>query len=412
MGTTTARRTGIVLATLVGLFASLLLAVAATAPAEAAAGGKVRGNIAAGSTQLARGTVRWFTRDWSYLGARKVRGGAYQLTLAPGTYWLQVVDDAPSYDVRKFAPTNVRVTVRSGSTTVKNVRMQRGGAVTGTVRAGGKVAPGARVVAANRAEQSFETRANGRGQFAIGGLPTGKYSLFTYDRKRTWVDKSTYVGNLKAGTVRNTRVTLRKRAGSLLVDLYAGTRPAPGRVTVTAVSRKTGQWWTATSRRGSVTFTGLHPGRYRLVMPGVGEFLGRTGAVKNGNVRPNRAAFGSFRLTKRGASVSGRVVDGTSGQALGNVAVTLYARGGQALASTTTGSSGGFRLTGQLTTSTGLTLQVRPGGPNPPYLTTGSLYCRFDQRNQSISRITTGRNLALTAVAIPRSAAQDSDACR
>ena len=71
--------------------------------------------------------------------------------------------------------------------------MTRGGYVTGTVRTGdGKPAKGARVVAANRAEQSFETTANGKGQFALGGLPQGKYSVFTYDQQKRWVGKSAW----------------------------------------------------------------------------------------------------------------------------------------------------------------------------------------------------------------------------
>jgi hypothetical protein len=303
MGTTTARRTApaLIAALLLGLVASFALTVVASAPAQADTTGRVRGNIAAGGGQLQKATVRWFTDQWAYLGARKVRGGAYQLDLAPGTYWLQVVDDAPSYDVGKFAPTNVKVTVRAGATAVKNVRMQRGAAVTGTVKAGGKVAGGARVVAANRDEQSFETKANSKGQFAIGGLPAGTYSLFTYDRRNTFVDKSVFVGKVKAGQAKNTHVALRKRAGTLLVDLYAGSQPVSGKVTVTVTSKKTGQWWTATSRRGSVTLAGLYPGRYTLEMPDTDGYAGRTGAVQSGNVRPNRTAFGSFRLTRPAA---------------------------------------------------------------------------------------------------------------
>ncbi len=408
MGTTvTARRTGLVLVALVGLLASLLLAVGAAAPAEAATTGKVRGNIVTGSKQLPKGTVRWFTRDWSYLGARKVRGGAYQLNLGPGTYWLQFVDGAPSYDVRKFAPTNVKVRVRAGSTTVKNVRMKRGGAVTGTAFAGGRVAKGARVVAANRDEQSFETRANSAGQFAIGGLAPGKYSVFTFDRKGDWVDKSVFVGRIKAGTVRNTRISLKKRAGSLLVDLYAGGQPIKGRIAVTAVSKKTGQWWTATSRRGSVTFTGLYPGRYKLIVPDVGDYFGRTGNVTNGKVRSNRAAFGSFRLTRRGASVTGRLVfrSSTTTMPVGDARVQLFNGAGVPVGETTSTSSGAFRFGGRLATQGGLSVVVTPGARKT------APYCKFERAQVSAIAVTTGRATAVGDVVLPWAAGETDPAC-
>ncbi|MEI5671835.1 MULTISPECIES: MSCRAMM family protein [unclassified Nocardioides] len=414
MGTTTARRTTTVLAVLVGLFASLLLSVAATAPAEAASAARtfeVRGQVLTPG-KLPRLRLKWFTRDWTYLGEKRVSGDIYTLSLAPGTYHLQFVDQRPSYDVTKYAPADVTVTIRNRSVQ-KDVRMRRGAAITGTVRTGGVVGKGARVVAANTYEQSYETKANDKGQFAIGGLPTGKYSVFTYDRRGTYVDKSTYVGRLKQGRAKNVGIRLRKKGGSLLVDLFRGDGSrATGKFAVTAVSKKTGQWWTATARGGKVTFRGLYPGRYTLVAPGNGDWLARTGPIAGANVRPGRADLASrFTWTKRGAWVTGRVVDGKSGQALGKVTVTLYSSGGQALATTTSGSTGLFKLSGQLTTSSNLTLQVRPGGPNPPYLTTGKLYCKFDQRNYAVARITTSRQYDARSVAIPRSASQDSDAC-
>ena len=107
------------------------------------------------------------------------------------------VDQRPAYDVTKAAPANIKVTVRAGRTTTKNATMRRGAAITGTVKAGGKVAKGARVVAANTAEQSFEVKANGRGQFALGGLPAGNYSVFTYDRSKRYVAKSLWVPRMK-----------------------------------------------------------------------------------------------------------------------------------------------------------------------------------------------------------------------
>jgi len=411
MGTSSARRSATVLTLLVGLLASFALSVVASAPAQAATY-QVVGQITGPQAKLPKIVVRWFAQDWTYLGERTVRNDIYSLSLAPGTYHLQFVDQRPAYDVTKYAPTDLTVTVRDRKIQ-KNVAMKRGGAITGTVRAGGKAAGGARVVAANTYEQSYETKANKAGQFAIGGLPTGKYSVFTYDRTETWVDKSLYAGKVKRGKAVNVAIALKKKGGSLLVDLFHadGTR-APGKLSVTAVSKKTGQFWTATARGGKVTFRGLYPGGYRLVVPGSGSYLPQTGNIQGADVRAGRADLASrFVWTRRGATVSGRAVDGTSRQPLGSVVVTLYSNGGQALATTTTNSAGQFFLTGQLTTATGLTVQVRPGGASPPYLTTGALYCKFDQADHALGRITTGQNAEAGDLAVPRSSGQDSPQC-
>ena len=40
-------------------------------------------------------------------------------------------------------------------------------------------------MAANKEQNSFETTANATGQFALGGLPPGSYSVFTYDKRKS-----------------------------------------------------------------------------------------------------------------------------------------------------------------------------------------------------------------------------------
>ncbi len=206
------------------------------------------------------------------------------LTLPVGSYRLQFTDKRPSYDVTKFAPTDATVTVRSGSTAVRNVRMHRGAAITGTVRTAAGSGSHATVTAANKAEQSFSTIANDKGQFAIGGLPAGSYSVFTYDHKKTYVAKSTYVKKLAAGHPQNIDIKLNKRAGNLLVDLYAGDQPINGTLMVTAISKKTGQFWTMKARNGTADLRGVYPGRYTLIVPGYRDFFGKTGTVSRGKV--------------------------------------------------------------------------------------------------------------------------------
>lgn len=392
MGTTTIRRTGLALALVVGLLASLLLVVGATAPAEAAARTyEVRGQVTGPRDEVGRIKVRWFSRNWTYLGEKRVRNGIYTLSLAPGSYRLQFVDQRPSYDVTKYAPADIAVRVRD-RTVQKDVRMKRGAALTGTVKVAGKAGKGARVVAANTYEQSYETKANAQGQFAIGGLPTGKYSVFTYDRRSTYVGKSTYAGKIKRGHAKNLSIRLTKKGGSLLVDLFHadGTR-AGGKFAVTAVSRKTGQWWTATARGGKVTFRGLYPGRYRLVAPGNGDWLPRTGPIQGANVRAGRADLASrFVWTQRGGSITGRLVDSNDGTTpMPGVAVALYNSAGSAIGSTKTNATGGFRFGGQLTTQSGLTVVATGGWMQ------AAQWCNYQNLPIGSVRVSTGQVTAL-----------------
>lgn len=398
------------LVVVVTLVASML---AFQAPADAAATGKVRGGIYGAHGTTPKVVMQWFTKDWTYLGKRKQTGGSYSLTLPPGTYWIQFVDQRPAYDVTKAAPTNIKVTVRAGRTVTKSVRMRPGAAITGTVQAGGKVAKGARVVAANASEQSFEVKANGKGQFALGGLPAGSYSVFTYDRTKKFVGKSLWVPGLKPGRASNVAIRLTKPAGRLLVDLYAGDQPITKRVNVTVVSKANGQFWSANAKHGSASFQGLFPGRYKIVVPGVGSYLASTGSVHGGVVRPGKVAFGSYRLTKRGASVSGVVVDAKDpSYPLSGAQVLLFDKTGAQRGSTTTNGSGEFSFAGQLTTQGGMTVVAQPGAYSP-YLGQTTHYCKYGKFTTGAFSITTGRDADLGSVPLPHlpAAQQDQEAC-
>jgi hypothetical protein len=386
------------------------------APADAAATGKVRGGIYGAHGTTPKVVMQWFTKDWTFLGKRKANGGAYSLSLRPGTYWVQFVDQAPAYDVTKAAPTNVKVTVRAGHTVTKNVRMRPGAAITGTVRAGGKPAGGARIVAANTAEQSFEVKANNKGQFALGGLPAGNYSVFTYDRTKKFVGKSLWVPGMKPGKVSNVGIKLTKPAGRLLVDLYAGSEPVKNKVTVTVVSKKNGQFWTANAKHGSVSFQGLFPGKYKIVTPGVGNYFASTGPVSGGKVRPNKVAFGSYRLTKRGGWVSGKIVDNAdpekASRGIANAQVTLRTSSNEIIASTTTDANGLFTLDGQLATQSGLKVVATPqNGPNS--WAQGQMWCLFTSGSEAPVKVTTGKKTAVGEIAMKRSTASSQpDTCR
>ena len=403
------RRPSLSLLVVLGMLFSVLLVLAPTDSASAATTGKVRGNIAGTQSGAPKVKVKWFTSDWKYIGARKAYNGVYYLTLPPGTYWLQFTDQRPTYDVTKYAPTDVKVRVRANHTIVKNVRMHRGAAITGTAKAGGKAAKGAKIVAANASEQSYTTTANKQGQFALGGLPAGSYSVFTYDKQARWVGKSTYVSNIKPGSGANIAIKLTKKAGGLLVDLYAGPDPIKKKIFVTAVSKKTGQFWTARASHGSVAFAGLFPGRYKLVAPGTGNYLARTGAVKRGRVKPGRTAFGSFRLNKHGAWVDGIVVDYEDpSYPLKGAQVLLFDAKGNQLGSTSSNSNGHFHFGGQLTSQSGMTVVAGPGQYSD-YLGQGTHYCKYGKGTSDKFAVVTSRGTDIGAVELPHLPAEEQD---
>lgn len=383
------------------------------APAQAANDeGLVNGSITCPHLAKCPGIkVQWFDKSWHYLGAKSANGGGYSLTLAPGTYHLQFVDKRPAYDTSKFAPTDVQVTVRANDLTKKNVTMRRGASITGTVKGGnGKPLKNAHVVAARTDGVSFATDANGKGQFAVGGLPEGKYSIFTFDRSKTWVDKSTWANKLTPGQSKNFAIKLRKRAGNLTVYLFQPNGLLKQKTTLTVTSNKTGQWWSATSGNGTFVFHGLYPGGYTAQFDGAGVWFAKTGAVQKASVQSGKMEFGSFHLTKRGGWITGAVLDGggTSGPtnfAMAGVQVGLYDVDGNKIASAVTDADGNFSLTGQLATQDGLTIAVDPS-PNgggwmkaaPP-----DNWCLFDGGETSGYSITQGEETFVDSVYLPRS---------
>lgn len=402
MGTSARRRTAPLLLVLALVLGSLGLSALGTSSVAAAAKGTVTGEVRPGGFPV---KMRWFDADWNYLGARKFTNGIYSLSLAPGTYYLQFTDERPAYDVDKFAPTDLKVRIRAGDFVQRNVRMQPGAAITGTVEAGGKVAGGARVVAANANEQSFETKANDKGQFAIGGLPQGSYSVFTYERTKTWVGRSTYVKGLDAGGRRDVAISLGQRAGKLQVRLRADGQTVRDSVFVTAVSKSTGQFWTTRARRGTAVFAGLFPGGYRLVAPGVGNFLPQTGSIEGAKVPSNGGAdlVSVFEWTRRAASVQGYVVDAEHPELdLEGARVRLFAADGSLLGTARTDATGQFFLAGQLLSQTGVTVVVDPDPANATtYLGEPPHRCKFGTTSVEDLALQVGTTTQVGDVALP-----------
>lgn len=380
--------------------------------AERVARGRVRGEVRQQDSG-ASVVVTWFDDGYRYLGRTRVRGGAYSLSLAPGTYRLQFTDTRPTYDTRKAAPTDARVRVSAGSTVQRSVRLRRGASITGSVRAGGKPARKARLVAAAPDERTFEVVADKQGRFALGGLPSASYSLFTYDSLEKWTGTSSFFRKVKAGSTRNVAIRLNRKAGRLLVDLYDADRRTLPSTFVTAVNRYTGQFWVERATRGTVTFAGLSPGRYRLDVAGAGNFLAQRRLIGK-KVRSARVTFADFVMTRRGASLTGRVVDATlPDTALEGALVVLTAADGGELGRARSNAAGAFRIAGPLDTSRGSSLVVRPDPAN------GSEFLGVEPHRKEFGAcdlggiaLTQGRATATGDLALPRKADATSAPCQ
>ena len=407
---------------LIALAALLAALLATPAPAaQAADKGIVNGNITC--PKLAKCPslkLLWFDKDWNYLGAKKANGGGYSLTLPPGTYRLQLVDQRPAYDTAKFAPTDVKVTVRANDLTARNIVMQKGASLTGTVKNGtGQPLKNARVVAARADGAAFATQANGKGQFAVGGLTAGRYSLFTFDPRRTWVDRSTWAGALRTGQSKNLPIKLRKRAGSLTVYLFQPQGLLRTKTTLTVTSRTTGQWWSATSSTGTFVFRGVHPGRYNVEFEGAGVWFAKSGAVGKADVKPGRMAFGDFHLTKRGGWLTGHVVDGGGSRMVAltpawtngpGMTVRLFDSAGRELARTESDAEGRFKLEGQIATQDGLKIVVDPPATSGNYMV-GQLRCQFAPAEFTGYSARVGEEWYIGQLSVPRAAQQDNPDC-
>jgi hypothetical protein len=409
MGTSARTHRQLALALVAALVAALALVGVGTAPAQAATKkGTVTGQV------LVKGNVplrmRWFNEDWQFMDERKVNGPIYDLTLPVGTYYLQFVDERPAYDIKKYAPTDIKVVIRKDKTVQRDVRMKIGAAITGTVRGGGKALAGARVVAANANEQSFETKANDKGQFAIGGLPDGSYSIFTFDRKKEWVGKSTYLRGLKARQVRNTAIALKTRAGSLRVELKTGREKLKQKVFVTAISKASGQFWTVKATKGVAIFNGLFPGKYSMVVPRVGIYLADQGPIAGADVKSGRADLvSSFTWTKLAARMTGTVVDGRyPDYEMKDVIVELRDADGNKLTSTVTNDQGKFWMNIGTPTLKNVTVRIKPGGFTAPYMQ-GEEYCKFGSSETPQLSVAKGDELDLGTLALPHLPSEQQD---
>lgn len=337
----------------------LLAAVVAASPAQAVTP-EIFGRITDARTGAAARTaqVLLFDADFRYLSRTSVRrDGVYSVPPpGPGRYHLQVVDGRPAYDTKAYAA-RLDVPVRVGTSSVqKNVRLRRGGAIGGTVEVRGRPAAHAQVRAISNGGQLITTTADRQGNYALGGLARDDYRVFAYDARHRRVGPSRLVRAVKLGSFRRASFDLRTRPGAIRGFLTLGGERAVDAVTVTAVNRRTGEFWVQKVTGGILSIRGLTAGSYRLQVPDTGGHFGRTVAI--GRVRVGRTLSVTVDLPARGGTVSGRVVDATDGAGVPNISIRLSDAQGRTQAELPAGQDGSFRIGGTVRQQSGMTVTV------------------------------------------------------
>lgn len=221
--------------------------------------------------------------------------------------------------------------------------------------------------------------------------------------------KSTYVKWVKSNTSRKANVKLTRKAGGLSVDLYPMSSFRGKRLWVTATNRSTGQWYTAAASSGVVSFAGLMPGSYKLTVPGAGDRIGRTGLV--GTVRSGRVTFSSMSLTKRGAWITGTVVDSVEGHGVKGATVTVRDARGTVLGSARTNSKGAYKVGGSWTSQKSLTVTVTAahGWLDCPDPDRGAV--RYGSSSRTGISVVTGRGTSVATISMRRGSVSATKLC-
>ncbi len=139
--------------------------------------GTVRLRLLAAAPCVAR--VTWYAdgytdgyADGRVAGQRRLYIRETDLVLPEGRWLLEVTDERSAHDPGRLAATRVRVQVRAGWRTPVEVPLERGAALSGSVRdAGGRPVRFAVVQATAPDGREVSVRADGRGRYTLAGLP-------------------------------------------------------------------------------------------------------------------------------------------------------------------------------------------------------------------------------------------------
>ncbi len=381
-------------AALLSVLVTIGALVGVSTPAEAA-GPQIYGRVTDASTGSSVKTVRvlLFDANWSFIRRVKVRGnGVYQLTPpAPGSYHLQFVDGRPAYNTKAYAARlDVRVRVGSGPVQ-KNVRMKRGGAIGGVVKVKGKRAANAHIRAVSNGGQVIQVDANKKGEYALGGLAKDDYRVFAYDARNRRVGKSKLVRKVKLRTFRQASFNLTTKPGTIRGFLTLGGSRARGVTFVTAVNKKTGEYWVKKVASGNISLRGLTPGPYRLEVPDTAGYFG--GSFNIGSLRAGARRNVTVDLSTRGGTFTGQAVD-KNGVGIPNISVRLSDAQGRVLDERPTNQDGTFAIGGTARQQGGVKVTIFPystiqGHTYQPW--TSPVLTIINNRDQSVGRVTLER---------------------
>lgn len=223
--------------------------------------------------------------------------------LPAGRYQLQISDQSPRWQTTCFAARSQWVTVGLGQTVARHVLVRRGAFITGRITRGPNNARAryARVAASDSTGLSLDVRSNNRGEFALCGFNRGAVRAWAYDAQRRWVGKPR---DVRVRPARGVNIVMRMRnpAGAIHGFVHVdGTLPRKP-MWITAVSRRTGQWWVVPVRRGEMSLRGLVPGRYTLTFPAVGSFRGGSVSPRL-VVRPGQSRAITVWLSRSGIRI-------------------------------------------------------------------------------------------------------------
>ena len=265
--------------------------------------GRIIGRVVTPSgAGIGKSRVVLFDSDWNYVRETTARStGRFTFSgVAPGTYRLQGQDGRPAWRLERLALVDKKVRVHAHRDTTSSITLRKGAFLTGKVTRGknDKGAARALVRATDAYGRSFEVKANNKGEFALGGLPPGSYSLWGYDSAKRWTGRSVKVGKLKRGKGKDLKVPMRTRAGGINGFVLEGGQLARGTTYVTAINRSTGQWWVRKVKDGDLSLPGLAPGRYTFVISGNARWAERTVRSRT-KVGSGRTKQVTLRLTKR-----------------------------------------------------------------------------------------------------------------
>ncbi|MDO9496983.1 MAG: carboxypeptidase-like regulatory domain-containing protein [Nocardioides sp.] len=226
--------------------------------------------------------------------------------------------------------------------------------VTGLVEVDGAPARYARVQVRHEDGVLLDVRADALGGFVAAGLPTGPVTVTAHDARRAWSGRPVRVDAQRHPVV----VRLDTPTSALVVSVHhadGGVLPAAD---AAFVNVDTHQRYPATVRDGLCDVTGIAPGVYDLVVePSFGS-LG--GGFEVGAVAGEQLGYADV-VVARGATVTGRVVDSSSGQGQLAAVVTLFDSEGTELEHTRTDPAGRFLLGHGLPSGRELTVVVTSG---------------------------------------------------